>query len=199
MSREQPPLSLAVITATVRDGRFGPTVAQWFRTQAASRPDVVTHAVDLRDFPLPLTLPEPGQQPPAQAARVRDELGAVLARADAYVVVTPEYNHSFPASLKNVLDWFLTPWAAKPVGFVSYGGLAGGLRAVEQLRQVFAELHAVTVRESVSFHNAWERFDEHGEPVDTAASEAAAKTLLDQLVWWGRALRSAREEHPYGG
>jgi NAD(P)H-dependent FMN reductase len=112
-------------------------------------------------------------------------------------VVTPEYNHSFPASLKNVLDWHHTEWQAKPVGFVSYGGLSGGLRAVEQLRPVFAELHAVTVRDAVSFHMAWERFGEDGAPKDDA-SVAAAKVLLDQLGWWGNALREARAKTPYG-
>ena len=74
------------------------------------------------------------------------------------MIVTPEYNHSFPASLKNTIDWFDSEWHAKPVGFVSYGGMAGGQRAVEHLRQVFAELHAVTVRDTLSFHMAWERF-----------------------------------------
>jgi NAD(P)H-dependent FMN reductase len=75
-----------------------------------------------------------------------------LANADAFVVVTPKYNHNFPAPLKNAIDWRYNKWRAKPVGFVSYGGMGGGLRAVEQLRQVFAELHAVTVRDAVNFH-----------------------------------------------
>ena len=191
------PLNLVVITASVRDGRFGPTVADWITVQAAQRTELDVHALDLRDHPLPLVLPEPGGEPSPEAARIRDTLRDRLGAADAFLVVTPEYNHSFPAPLKNTLDWFLGEWAAKPVGFVSYGGAGGGLRAVEQLRQVFAELHAVTVRETVSFHNAWDRFDEHGRPHAAADSEGAAKSLLDQLVWWGRALRSARAEHPY--
>ena len=82
------------------------------------------------------------------------------------MIVTPEYNHSFPAALKNTIDWFRDEWQAKAAGFVSYGGMAGGQRAVEHLRQVFAELHAVTVRETLSFHMAWERFDEDGRPRD---------------------------------
>ena len=69
--------------------------------------------------------------------------------------MTPEYNHSFPAALKNVIDWHGPQWHVKPVGFVSYGGISGGLRAVEQLRLVFAELHAVGIRDTVSFHSAW--------------------------------------------
>ncbi|MFC9454127.1 NADPH-dependent FMN reductase [Streptomyces sp. NPDC056983] len=198
MTAPHPPLSLAVITASVRDGRLGPAVADWFTNRARTRPDLTVHTVDLREVPLPLTLPEPGHEPPPETAAVRDALRAVLDRADAYVVVTPEYNHSYPASLKNILDWFLTEWAAKPVGFVSYGGLGGGLRAVEHLRQVFAELHTVTVRETVSFHTVWERFDAAANLREDSAADTAAKTLLDQLVWWGGALRDARQEHPYG-
>lgn len=198
MTRSAPPLSLAVVTASVRDGRLGPTPAEWFTRQARARTELDVHTVDLLAHPLPLVLPAPGQEPPADVVPHRDALRTALARSDAFVVVTPEYNHSFPAALKNVLDWFLTEWAAKPVGFVSYGGLAGGLRAVEQLRPVFAELHAVTVRETVSFHTAWEAFDGGGEPLDTKGSAGAAEVLLDQLIWWGAALRTARAEQPYG-
>ncbi|HEY9332619.1 MAG TPA: NAD(P)H-dependent oxidoreductase [Streptomyces sp.] len=198
MTRIAPPLSLAVLTASVRDGRLGPTPAGWFTRQARARTEFDVHTVDLLAHPLPLTLPAPGQEPPAAAVPHRDALRTALARSDAFVVVTPEYNHSFPAALKNVLDWFLAEWAAKPVGFVSYGGVAGGLRAVEQLRPVFAELHAVTVRETVSFHTAWEAFDGGGEPLDTKGGEGGAALLLDQLLWWGDALRTARAAQPYG-
>jgi hypothetical protein len=72
--------------------------------------------------------------------------------ADAFVVVTPEYNHSYPASLKHAIDMAHGEWNTKPVAFVSYGGISGGLRAVEALRLVFAELHATTIRDTVSFH-----------------------------------------------
>lgn len=122
-----------------------------------------------------------------------------LAAADAFVVLTPEYNHSFPASLKTLIDWHFHEWRAKPVAFVSYGGLSGGLRAVEQLRQVFAELHAVTVRDTVSFHNAGASFDDQGRHKDPSAPDAAAKVMLDQLAWWGLALREAKSVRPYGG
>jgi len=126
-------------------------------------------------------------------------LGAVSPRleaADAFVIVTPEYNHSFPASLKNAIDWHNAQWHAKPIGFVSYGGVAGGLRAVEALRIVLAELHAVTIRNTVSFYKAAEVFGSDGKPNDPGA-DGAAKAMLDQLVWWGRVLREARQTHPY--
>jgi NAD(P)H-dependent FMN reductase len=87
-------------------------------------------------------------------------------------------------------------WNAKPVAFVSYGGTSGGIRAVEQLRQVFAELHAVTVRDGVAF--AGSRVDVDGTAEDAAAAATAAKIMLDELLWWALALREARILRPYG-
>jgi NAD(P)H-dependent FMN reductase len=185
------PLHLAIIIGSTRQGRFAPTVANWFAKQAVLRDDMAIDVIDLAEAQLPAVLTKtPGPEVAATAQR--------LAKADAFVVVTPEYNHSFPASLKNAIDWHFTQWQAKPIGFVSYGGLAGGLRAVEQLRQVFAELHAVTVRDTVSFHGAWAQFDTEGQPKDRPSCEGAAKIMLDQLSWWGEALREARTKRPYG-
>ena len=119
-----------------------------------------------------------------------------LAAADAFVFVTPEYNHSFPASLKNAIDWHGEEWHGKPVAFVSYGGLSGGLRAVEQLRVVMAELNATTIRNTVSFHNAWGVFDEDGH-IDGPGRRRRGEGLLDQLAWWAHALRDAKSVRPY--
>lgn len=178
-----PPLRLAVLVGSTREGRFGPTVAKWFHTVAAGRDDIEIDLVDLVDADLP--------------AHWTSDLGVAtrafvhrLEEADAYVVVTPEYNHGYPAALKQAIDVSGRVWTRKPVGFVSYGGMSGGLRAVEQLRLVFAEVRATTVRETVSFHLF--PFDERGQPLDTGASELAAHTMLDDVVWWGRTLRTAR-------
>src|SRR5881398_769291 len=184
-------LHLAIIIGSTRKGRFAPTVAGWFAGQAERRDDMAVDVIDLAGAQLPDVLSD---KPGPQVAAVTPQLAA----ADAFVIVTPEYNHSFPAPLKNAIDWHSREWHAKPVAFVSYGGLAGGLRAVEQLRQVFAELHTVTVRDTVSFHMAWERFDERGELINPGESVTAAKTMLDELLWWGTALREAREKSPYG-
>ncbi|MBM7439259.1 NADPH-dependent FMN reductase [Streptomyces sp. HB132] len=179
------PLKVAVILGSNRPGRFGPVVADWFLGRAAGHPDIETELIDVAET-----------EPPATGAA-----GATprLARADAFVVLTPEYNHSYPAPLKSLIDRHFTEWQAKPVAFVSYGGISGGLRAVEHLRQVYAELHAVSVRDTVSFHNAGALFDDRGVPQDSGQADGAAKRMLDQLVWWGRALRAARARHPYGG
>lgn len=195
------PLRVAVILGSVRDGRFGPTVADWFtghaERRAAGGGDVVVDRLDLADVPLPLDMSARAGAASPEATEALASVAGRLARADAFVVITPEYNHSFPAALKNLIDWHFGEWQAKPVGFVSYGGVGGGLRAVEQLRGVFAELHAVTVRRAVSFHHPWNWFDASGRPNDAAACEKAVDGLFDQLVWWGRALRSARDTSPY--
>lgn len=188
------PIAVAVIVGSVRTDRFGGVVANWFTEQVKQRPDMEVDVIDLVDVPLPVTLTN---QPSPETARVLDVVSPRLAAADTFVVVTPEYNHSFPASLKNVIDWHYTQWRAKPVGFVSYGGLAGGLRSVEHLRQVFAELHAITPRDTVSFHNAWNQFGTDGQPTEPEGCGAAAKTMLDELAWWGTALRDARRRNPY--
>ncbi|MEV7401309.1 NAD(P)H-dependent oxidoreductase [Streptomyces sp. NPDC091267] len=190
------PLKVAVILASNREGRFAPVVADWFLSRTDGDPAVVTDLIDIAGLDLPTALSyRPGPEEQARLA----EVSGRLADADAFVVITPEYNHSYPAPLKNLIDWHRAEWQAKPVGFVSYGGISGGLRAVEHLRQVFAELHVVGVRDTVSFHNAGALFDDEGRHLDPAGPDAAAKTMLDQLVWWGRALRDAKDVRPYGG
>ncbi|GEB58620.1 NADPH-dependent FMN reductase [Streptomyces gardneri] len=188
------PLNLALIVASDREGRFAPVITDWLRSRLAEREDFAVTVVDLAEIDLPTSL----SRNPSPAVRAElAKVSPVLAAADAFVVLTPEYNHSFPASLKNLMDWHFTEWQAKPVGFVSYGGISGGLRAVEQLRQVFAELHAVTVRDTVSFHSAWGLFDDEGRHKDPAGAEGAAKVLLDQLAWWALALKEAKSTRPY--
>ncbi|MFG2994734.1 NADPH-dependent FMN reductase [Streptomyces sp. NPDC048257] len=178
------PLRIALIVASTREGRFGPTVARWFETVTGARTDIELTTADLADADLP------AHWTPDLSPRGRAFIEG-LAEADAYVILTPEYNHSFPASLKQAIDIAGHIWRRKPVGFVSYGGLSGGLRAVEQLRPVLAELHAATLRETVSFHQF--PFDETGHPHDTQGAERAATVLLDDLLWWGNALRTARQ------
>ncbi|GAB3959142.1 NADPH-dependent FMN reductase [Streptomyces sparsus] len=193
------PIKLAVIIGSVRGGRFGPTVANWFVDQAEQHGGVTVDLIDLLDHQLPMIMPPFGEEPDAQTQAVYDGLQTRLADADAFVVVTPEYNHTTSPALKNTIDWYLDEWKAKPVGLISYGGMGGGLRAAEHLRQVFAEVHATTVRDMVSFHNAWDKFEHEGKAVCPQGSDGAAKSLLDQLVWWGNALRDARAKAPYTG
>jgi NAD(P)H-dependent FMN reductase len=182
-------LRLAVIVGSSRKGRFGHVVADWFVAQARPRPAFDVDVIDLAELDLPAHYPDE-RTPEVQAYVDR------IDRADAVVVVTPEYNHAYPACLKQAIDLPYDEWWAKPVGFVSYGGISGGLRAVEQLRLVFNELQAVTLRDSVSFAMAHGRFDEAGALHDPVGPAAAADRLLDQLTWWADALRTARATRP---
>lgn len=193
MSRNQ--LQLALIVGSTRRGRFCGTVADWFTKPATQHGAFAVDRVDLSDLDLPVVFPDVagGEQPPEEVVSLRRRLGGM----DAFVVITPEYNHGYPASLKNAIDWIDAAFRAKPVGLVSYGGIAGGTRAAEQPRQVFPELHAMTIRDTVSFSNFWDKFDSSGEPLDTVGCDTAAKKLLDQLAWWAQALREARENNPY--
>jgi len=189
-------LRVALIIGSARKSRFSSTVASWFGDRLAERQDLDVDVLDLTE--VELSTGGPSHEPdPADVATLA-VTAPRLAAADAFVVVTPEYNHSFPAALKNFVDWHLTEWGAKPVGFVSHGGISGGLRAVEHLRPVLAEVHATTIRNTVSFHNYGDKFDPNGVPLDPEC-EVAVKALLDQLAWWGQALRAARAARPYTG
>lgn len=179
------PMRLEVIVGSVRAGRFAPVVVEWLLERAGARDEFDVAVLDLADAALPQDL--------ARTSAV-DTFTERIGDADAFVVVTSEYNHGYPAALKTAFDTVKHEWRAKPIGFVAYGGMSGGLRAVEQLRQVVAELHMVSVRETVSFHQARKHFDPH----DAAASDAAER-MLAQLAWWGDALRVRRGETPYPG
>jgi NAD(P)H-dependent FMN reductase len=141
---------------------------------------------------------------PLQALHQREDNGEVtelcrhLGNADAFVVITPERDHGYPAALNFLIDAADVEWQAKPVAFVSYGGSSGGLRAVEQLRLTFADLHAVTVLDTVSFDNVRKRFDASGSLRQPYRPALAMTSMLEQLQWWAVALRAARKKRPYG-
>ncbi|MEU8899002.1 NAD(P)H-dependent oxidoreductase [Nocardia sp. NPDC048505] len=187
-------MKLAVIIGSVRAGRFGPTVAAWFAEQAAAHGGFEVDVIDLAEMDLPLELPatspmfEPNPPRPAGMLNLTERLDA----ADAFVIVTPDLNRSYPASLKTAIDWHFTQWQQKAIGFVGYSGLTGGLLAIEHLRQVFNELDAHTVRNYVSFPRYYLLFDEQGALLDPAEPNAAAAAMLDQLHWWSAALLAAR-------
>ena len=189
---------LAIIIGSVREARFGPTVARWMVDQATAHGGFEVELIDLAEFDIPLALPS---APPKYAGgdyprpSGMGALTAGLDTAEAFIVVTPEYNRSFPASLKAAIDWHFTQWTAKPVAFVSYGGAAGGRHAVLHLESVFTELHAVTVREGLTFPNYFTNWQD-GRPLDGAATELAA-VLLDQVAWWATTLDAVRVTNPY--
>ena len=192
-------LKLGVIVASTREGRRGEAIAHWFHAILAARLPDATQAelIDLRDFRLP-SYDYPS--PPMVAERAYTEATArtwvdKVASLDGYVVVTPEYNHSFPGGLKNAIDHAFTGWANKPIGFVSYGGMAGGARAVEQLRLVAIELRLVPVRDEVNLKLGAGALDAHGQPAEEIQAKRAA-ALADTLLWWARVAKDGRANHP---
>lgn len=182
------PLKLTIIIGSVREGRFGPTVAEWFATEARKHQGFDLEIIDLADYDIPLNMTRN-----ESANAFADKIDA----ADAIVVITQEYNHSFGGTLKVAIDALREEWKGKPVGFVAYGGMSGGLRAVEALRIVFAELHATTIRETVAFPTYYQNWDENG-PKHAEMVSQAARVLLDNLEWWGVGLRAMRKRVPYG-
>lgn len=189
---EEKCLRLAVIVASNREGRIAPVVANWFLGLVEPSRTWVVDVLDLAEVKLPDTQAQKPAFLGAYESPLIEAFSERIDAADAYVVVTPEYNHGYPASLKHAIDSVYHEWKRKPVGFVSYGGVGGGIRAIEQLRLVFAELHTVTLRNTVSIPMARLAFDENGVPLEAGPLEAAATALLAELEWWAEALHSAR-------
>jgi NAD(P)H-dependent FMN reductase len=183
------PLRIAIIVGSTREGRFGEVIARWFASLASERKDMALDLIDLAELALPAILS--AGQPPSVAEFTRR-----IDAADAFVVITPEYNHSYPASLKQAIDFAYREWNAKPVAFVSYGGISGGLRAVEHLRGIFAELQATTIRDGVSLHGGSRLFGPDGLPKDPSGCNLAANKMLEALAWWAHTLRDGRNARP---
>ncbi|NLU81757.1 NAD(P)H-dependent oxidoreductase [Rhodococcus sp. HNM0569] len=182
-------IRLAVVVASTRPQRVAPRVAAWFTDHAHAHDDVEVSTIDLCDYPLPADLS------PSEAG---ERLRRRVAESDAFVVVTSEYNHGYPASLKTAFDTVKHEWRSKPVGFVSYGGMAGGARATEQLRQVAVELHMLPVQQTVVLARIRRAFDEAGRLHDDVADDHA-RDLLAQLHWWAGAVRLRTERSSYPG
>jgi NAD(P)H-dependent FMN reductase len=182
-------LRVVVLVGSVRAGRFGVRIGDWVHKHLAGA-DVDADLVDLADLSFPSDM--------SSSADVT-AFAARIGRADAVIVVTPEYNHSYPGPLKTAIDALRTEWQAKPVAFVSYGGMSGGLRAVEALRPVFAELHAMTIRETVSLHNPWGPADDPEMDFPDAGCDEALAQLVRVLLWWAEATHDARRRAPYPG
>ena len=181
-------LAIKVIISSTREGRFGPNVGKWFFGVASKHVGIDAELVDLRDWVLPY-FDESKSPITGEIADEAQEWAKLIDSADGYVIVTPEYNHGYPAVLKNALDHVYYDWARKAVAFVSWGG-TGGTRCVEQLRLVTIELDMVPTRWAVHIPNPW--FIKDASELRTDPNQQAATALLDHLTWWTQALKNAR-------
>lgn len=191
---------IGVILASTRRGRRGEAYAHWILELIRARDGVEVDLLDLHDYRLPAY--EHEQSPAHLEAAYADDparsWSEKIHALDGYVMVTPEYNHGYPGQLKNAIDHVHVGWFYKPIGFVSYGGAAGGARAVEQLRNVAVEVRMVPVRGEVNLRIFGLETDEQGRPTDSLYLKRA-RAMIDQLVWWARAAKRAREvEAPPG-
>lgn len=191
-------LNIIIILASVREGRFGDKPAAWIMQHAKQTPELEVELLDLKDFPMPF-FHDPVSPSMKKTPYTHPEVmrwTAKIAEADAFIIVTPEYNHGYPASLKNAMDWVYQEWNNKPVAFVAYGGV-GGARCVEQLRQVAVELQMAPVRNAIdiTFDYMMKAFqDANIDPLELLKPfDDKAKGMIEQLVWWATALKNARE------
>ena len=186
-------LRIAVILASVRQGRRGETYAKWIHELLQKRDGVASELLDLRDHQLPPY--EHAEMPPAIEGHYADQVerrwSEKINGLDGFVVVTPEYNHGYPGQLKNAIDHVHTGWWYKPIAFVSYGGRAGGARAVEQLRNVVVAVRMVPVRGEVNLGLIGLATDGAGRPSDPRYAKVAG-AMIDQLLWWARVAKDGR-------
>ena len=176
---------IPVILGTARAGRQSEKVANYILKETKSA-GFESELIDVRDYRIDAT---DNTQTSPQAKKLSQK----MEKADAFIIVTPEYNHGYPGELKMMMDMLYDQYARKPVGFcgVSAGGL-GGARVVEQLRQVVAELHMVSIREALYFPAVQNLFDEKGAIKD-GSYKGRVKSFLDELSWYANALKTARK------
>jgi NAD(P)H-dependent FMN reductase len=184
---------LHVILASTRPGRAGEPIADWFVARAREHGVFDVELVDLADVALPL-LDEPNHPRLRRYEHQHTkDWSATINAADAVVMVTPEYNYGYPAALKNAIDYLHFEWQHKPVAFVSYGGVAAGTRAVQQLKQVVTTLKMFPLFEAVSIPFHTQFIDEEGVVQANEVMETAAAAMLDELVLVEESLRSRRD------
>ena len=184
-------VKIAIILGSTRPGRNGEAVARWVYDIAKKRTDAEYELVDVQEYDLPL-LDEP--VPPSMGKYSKPHTkkwAAKIGSFDGFVFVTPEYNHSTSGALKNAIDFLYAEWNNKAAGFVSYGS-AMGVRAVEHLRLIMAELMIADVRAQVMLSLATD-FENYSVFKPDAGKEKHVTSMLDQVVEWAEAMKSVRE------
>lgn len=182
---------IAIFLGTVRSDRVGPRVGRYLVNTIAARGHRPT-LVDPLEYPLPLLDKMYKEHPPGQAPEVLEKIASIIKAADAFVVVTAEYNHSIPPALSNMLDHFLEEWYFRPSAIACYSpGAYGGVRAAMQLRAMLCELGTPSIPSLMPFPKVRQALDENGVPSDPRTDKAASR-FLSELEWYAGALKEAR-------
>jgi NAD(P)H-dependent FMN reductase len=189
---------LQVIVGSTRPTRSSDLVVPWVVSRASAHAGFDVEVIDLRDWPLPFFAEHMGTigdiSDPTYSEPIVKAWNNKIKEADAFIVVTPEYNHSLPGALKNAIDSVFLSFAFrnKPVAAVGYSaGIGAGIRAIEHLAHVVIEAEAVPLRNTVVIPFVTTAFNEHSEPIDPAAN-VSLDVMLDDLAWWSAALEAAR-------
>ena len=185
--------TLQVVIASTRPGRVGPSVARWFHGVADTHGGFDVELIDLAAVALPMFDEPKHPRFGDYTHQHTKDWSATIGRADAFVFVTPEYNYSYNAALKNAIDYLHKEWLHKPVGFVSYGGIAAGTRAVQALKQVVTALKMVPLVESVNVPFVAQFLNSDGTFVPNDVLDAAAPAMLDELMRWTAATSALRQ------
>jgi len=195
---EKTKLNIKIITGSTREGRFSDKASAWIAEEAKKQDGVTVEILDLRDYEMPFfneaVSPSFKTEPYENEAVAR--FTKKIEEGDAFIMVTPEYNHSTSGVLKNAIDWVSPEWNNKPIAFVSYGSV-GGARAVEQLRLIAVELQMAPIREAIHMNG------EQYFPVVMGKGSAddlfsnyveKADVMIKQLLWWTSTLKEARSK-----
>lgn len=188
-------VNIKIIAGSTRPGRFNLQVAEWVDEQARQHNESTNiELIDLAEINLPfLDEAIPPSQGKYQNAHTK-KWARMIGRADGFVIVLPEYNHSVPAVLKNALDYLFAEWNHKPVTIVSYGSLAGGARAAEHLRGIAGELYMFDIREQMLLPDYWNNLDEKGKYRFSKQQKTMIKRQIASLVFWAESMKTARQK-----
>lgn len=186
-------MHLQIIIGSVRDGRVAKPVADWTHRVASDRQGFSLEMIDLKEENLPMfNLPKSPIMGNYESP-VQQNWAEKIGRGDAYIFISPEYNHGYSPALKNAMDYLYAEWNRKPASVVTYGGVQGA-RSLEQLRQVMIELQIVPLRDATHILNVWNKVKDDRFTPEEIDSKQLNK-MLDELTWWGNTLLNAKENN----
>mgnify|MGYP001038808420 CR=1 FL=1 len=190
-------INIKIIIGSTRQNRFGEKPAKWIYEEAKKLEKVEVELLDLRNYPMPFF--NSSLSPATAQGKYEDEIvqkwSEKIKEGDAFIIITPEYNHGYPAVLKNAIDVIYSEWNKKPIGFVSYGGV-GGARSVEQLRQVAIGLQMAPIRNAIHitgemfFKAIADRNSQNFEVFEPLREQL--QNFLNELLWWAKTLKNGR-------